>query len=60
MHHLNQALTPVRADGVESAGRAPNALPGLTLVLPCFNEQEHVLAEVDRICVAMDASGVNG
>ena len=22
----------------------------MTIVLPCFNEQEHVIAEVERIC----------
>jgi glycosyltransferase involved in cell wall biosynthesis len=26
-------------------------------VLPCYNEQDHVLREVQRICAAMDASG---
>ena len=29
----------------------------VTIVLPCYNEQEHVIAEVERICAAMDASG---
>jgi glycosyltransferase involved in cell wall biosynthesis len=29
----------------------------VTVVLPCYNEQQHVLAEVERICAAMDASG---
>lgn len=28
-----------------------------TVVLPCYNEQEHVLAEVERISKAMQASG---
>jgi glycosyltransferase involved in cell wall biosynthesis len=27
-------------------------------VLPCFNEEEHVLLEVERICRAMDKSGI--
>jgi glycosyltransferase involved in cell wall biosynthesis len=27
-----------------------------TVVLPCFNEQDHVLAEIERITAAMDAS----
>ncbi len=31
--------------------------PLVTVVLPCFNEEGHVVAEVDRICAAMDASG---
>src|SRR4051812_26945543 len=29
----------------------------VTVVLPCYNEQEHVLQEIDRIMAAMDASG---
>jgi glycosyltransferase involved in cell wall biosynthesis len=29
-----------------------------TIVLPCYNEQDHVLREVERICVAMDKSGI--
>jgi polyisoprenyl-phosphate glycosyltransferase len=27
-------------------------------VLPCYNEQDHVVLEVERICKSMDASGV--
>lgn len=29
----------------------------VTVVLPCYNEQEHVLQEIERITAAMDASG---
>jgi glycosyltransferase involved in cell wall biosynthesis len=29
----------------------------VTIVLPCYNEQDHVMQEVDRITAAMDASG---
>ncbi len=29
----------------------------VTIVLPCYNEQDHVIAEVERITAAMDASG---
>jgi glycosyltransferase involved in cell wall biosynthesis len=29
----------------------------VTVILPCYNEQAHVLAEVERISRAMDASG---
>ncbi|WP_233515529.1 glycosyltransferase family 2 protein [Marinitenerispora sediminis] len=32
-------------------------VPYVTIVLPCYNEQDHVVAEVERICAAMDASG---
>ena len=31
----------------------------VTVVLPCYNEQEHVLSEVERITTTMDASGYN-
>ncbi|TDQ51928.1 glycosyltransferase family 2 protein [Actinorugispora endophytica] len=32
------------------------AAPYATIVLPCYNEQDHVIAEVERICAAMDGS----
>ena len=32
--------------------------PLVTIVLPCFNEREHVIDEVERICTAMDDSGL--
>ncbi|MDT0304550.1 glycosyltransferase family 2 protein [Streptomonospora wellingtoniae] len=35
---------------------APEPEPHVTIVLPCFNEQEHVVKEVERVCAAMDAS----
>ncbi len=35
-----------------------SAPPYVTVVLPAFNEQDHVLAEVERICRALDASGL--
>jgi glycosyltransferase involved in cell wall biosynthesis len=31
--------------------------PYVTIVLPCFNEEGHVIAEVERITAAMEASG---
>jgi len=31
--------------------------PYVSIILPCYNEQDHVVAEVERICAAMDASG---
>jgi glycosyltransferase involved in cell wall biosynthesis len=33
------------------------AAPYVSIVLPCYNEEGHVAAEVARICAAMDASG---
>jgi glycosyltransferase involved in cell wall biosynthesis len=34
-----------------------DATPYVTIVLPCYNEQDHVIDEVERICRAMDGSG---
>jgi glycosyltransferase involved in cell wall biosynthesis len=31
--------------------------PYVSIILPCYNEQDHVTAEVERICAAMDSSG---
>jgi glycosyltransferase involved in cell wall biosynthesis len=42
--------------GDEPLPTSPNA-PYVTIVLPCFNEQDHVLLELERITAAMDASG---
>jgi polyisoprenyl-phosphate glycosyltransferase len=46
--HSSETLAPRRG--------GPNTLD-VTVVLPCYNEQEHVLQEIDRISKAMDASG---
>ena len=34
----------------------PSRTVDVTIVLPCYNEQDHVLTELERIAVAMDAS----
>jgi glycosyltransferase involved in cell wall biosynthesis len=34
----------------------PAADPFVSIILPCYNEQDHVTAEIERICAAMDAS----
>jgi glycosyltransferase involved in cell wall biosynthesis len=31
--------------------------PYVSIILPCYNEQDHVTAEIERICAAMDSSG---
>ena len=46
-----------------SFGAAEQPLPAgapivATIVLPCYNEQDHVLAELERITAAMNASGI--
>src|SRR5471030_2860175 len=43
------------APATDAAAEAPGSLQ-VTIVLPCFNEQDHVLDEVERISAAMDAS----
>jgi len=46
------------ATGLRPAGpRAVEAPPYVTVVLPCYNEQDHVLLELERISSALDASG---
>ena len=37
----------------------PERAPHVSIVLPCFNEEEHVLLEIERICTAMDKSGLS-
>ena len=58
--HRND-LPGERSEGASAAyrieGGDPKApVPLVTVVLPCFNEAEHVLAEVERIGAALDAS----
>ena len=51
------------AKPLSSAGPVPAAQthdgedPHVTIVLPCYNEDAHVLMEVKRICAAMDGAG---
>jgi len=51
--------TPITA-GKLVDDRQPHVVrprPYVTIVLPCYNEQDHVLDEIERISAAMDASG---
>jgi glycosyltransferase involved in cell wall biosynthesis len=43
-------------DSVAMSYPSPQS-PYVTIVLPCYNEQGHVAAEVERISAAMDSSG---
>lgn len=45
------------AAAAEREALAAQGAPYVTVVLPCFNEQDHVLLELERISAAMDASG---
>ena len=40
------------------AGPDTVTAPLVTVVLPCYNEHEHVIAEVERICASLDTSGL--
>ncbi|WP_184584068.1 glycosyltransferase family 2 protein [Lipingzhangella halophila] len=41
-----------------AAGSDESEAPvSVTIVLPCYNEQDHVVKEAERICAAMDTSG---
>ncbi len=50
-----------RVEETPSPGDAPLPVepqgPYVTVVLPCFNEQDHVLLEIERISAALEASG---
>ncbi|MEU3305603.1 glycosyltransferase family 2 protein [Nocardiopsis sp. NPDC006832] len=45
------------ADTEQPRERADEPPVRVTIVLPCFNEEDHVVDEVKRICSAMDTSG---
>jgi glycosyltransferase involved in cell wall biosynthesis len=54
-----QLGAPARA-GLSATGQIqahPDGELDVTIVLPCYNEEAHVLAEIDRITVAMEGSG---
>jgi glycosyltransferase involved in cell wall biosynthesis len=61
----NPAIPPVEdvlAPGLPQAtavaeAQQPAGRPYVSIVLPCYNEEGHVIAEVARISAAMDASG---
>ncbi len=47
------ATVPAASPAPDPAGQNPY----VSIILPCHNEEGHVVAEVARICAAMDASG---
>ena len=42
---------------VADAESAEESIPHISIILPCYNEEGRVIAEVERTCAAMDASG---
>jgi glycosyltransferase involved in cell wall biosynthesis len=57
VHPLDQPAPPTPHNSESRAPRpgGPNTLD-VTVVLPCYNEQDHVLQEIERISKAMDAT----
>ena len=51
------AATPLPRVFSAPVSHTSPADPFVSIILPCYNEQEHVTTEVARICEAMDASG---
>lgn len=47
---------PHASQSNDTGPHGPNTLD-VTVVLPCYNEQDHVLMEIERISKAMEASG---
>lgn len=43
---------------METDLKTRTATPKVSVVLPCFNERDHVVAELERITAALDASGL--
>ncbi|HEV7173668.1 glycosyltransferase family 2 protein [Pedococcus sp.] len=60
MHHADAAYLPAVVAQPEPAAATDGAheatRPFVTIVLPCFNEGQHVLQEIDRITAAMNSS----
>jgi glycosyltransferase involved in cell wall biosynthesis len=58
MEDTSTLPVPASAPGPAST-REKVAPPVATVVLPCYNEADHVLAELQRITAALDASGLS-
>ena len=61
---VTESVSPVGQHVTEQAGQPAvdepaGGRPLVTIVLPCYNERDHVIDEVERICSAMDASGLS-
>jgi polyisoprenyl-phosphate glycosyltransferase len=56
VEHVEPAsVHPHKSETVAVRPSGPNTLD-VTIVLPCYNEQDHVLAEIERITQAMDGT----
>lgn len=52
----DMSVVPVQVSRDSNDSSAPIEV---TVVLPCFNEQAHVVTEIERICGALDLSGLH-
>ena len=50
-------MTPSQLSKAGGGSTAPRPAPYVSIILPCYNEQDHVVLEVERISATMDASG---
>lgn len=49
-------MTASQVSKAGSGSTVPKPAPYVSIILPCYNEQDHVVLEVERISAAMDAS----
>ena len=56
-HGPAAAAVPAAAPGPDLVAGPAGQDPYVSIILPCHNEEGHVVTEVTRICAAMDASG---
>jgi glycosyltransferase involved in cell wall biosynthesis len=54
---LDVAAPAVSPSGATRSAQESGGAPYVSIVLPCYNEEGHVIAEVERITAAMEASG---
>ena len=55
-HHPADAAYLPAVERATTDDHADSGRPYVTIVLPCYNEGQHVLREIERITAAMDAS----
>jgi glycosyltransferase involved in cell wall biosynthesis len=55
---VTEQLTPSTHQVTEQVAAGQGEPPLVTIVLPCYNERDHVLDEIERISAAMDGSGL--
>jgi glycosyltransferase involved in cell wall biosynthesis len=49
--------TPATVVASKPVDAASQTVPYVSIILPCYNEQDHVVTEIERLSAAMDASG---